>query len=392
MEVIFPFCFSIVRQKATTTPLERRYQHEKENHFSAHYLCYDDPLFSAVAADEPASQLTIEEILNEYHQKAMEAQTFSKSDSATTWSRNNSSNTKTLEQETVETLTLAGYEAYSVTASNYGQLEADLNTDFAEMGLDPDSSYIMVINDEASQISVGRAAGGSDIVQNPGDMDGGSGIRYTYEGTTYTMRSVTIASNADSCLRLSTSYAFLEENDSADYISDVLSFLASWGIDSVCYGLPVTGVYTLWQNWSVDEVYSVLDESKPNLLAATSWTLRYTQVWDDALGRWVTSQCSSYANTNARVTGYVYNNESAEFDVIDSGNKSVTVYSSYYNSYEYYALAARGFIEGVIYRDYANVGFYFFNSNDVCINIDGSPLFIHEESSRSVFPIYEYVD
>ena len=42
---------------------------------------------------------------------------------------------------TVETLNEAGYEAYNVTADNYDTLEDQLQTDFAEMGLDPNGSY-----------------------------------------------------------------------------------------------------------------------------------------------------------------------------------------------------------------------------------------------------------
>lgn len=346
------------------------------------------PLSSAVAADNTTVTPTIEEILNEYREKTFEAQTQEETNTAATYSRRSSGSTQTLEQETVNTLTDAGYEAYNVTADNYDSLEASLKTDFSSMGLDPDSSYIMVIDDTASS----RAIGGSDIVQDPGDLSGGSGIRHTYNGVTYTMRSVTIASNDDPSLIISSAYAILEEKDTADHVSDVLSFLFSWGIDSLCFGLPVTSAYSLWSNWSSTEVYYVLDSSKPTLMAATNWNLRYTQVWDDILGRWATTQCSSYAQTNARVTGYVYNYGIGAFDVIDSGNKTATVYSYYYNRYDRYDLAAKGFIEEVVYRDYCDVGFYFFNNNDVCINADGSPLFVHKETAKALFPYYEYED
>ena len=42
------------------------------------------PFSSAVAADEPTSQPTIEEILNEYHQKAFEAKTANDNGDAST--------------------------------------------------------------------------------------------------------------------------------------------------------------------------------------------------------------------------------------------------------------------------------------------------------------------
>lgn len=107
----------------------------------------------AVAADAVSEPPTIEEILNEYHLKAFDSQTQGDTDTASTWSRRGS-NAKTLEQETVDTLTDAGYEAYNVTTDNFEYLEAELNTDFAGMGLDPNGSYIVVIHGEEQTESV----------------------------------------------------------------------------------------------------------------------------------------------------------------------------------------------------------------------------------------------
>lgn len=70
---------------------------------------------------------TIEEILNDYHSKAFEAQTAQ--EEAGTYSRSASGTVKTLEQETVEQLTAAGYEAYNVTGDNFDSLEDSLQTD-----------------------------------------------------------------------------------------------------------------------------------------------------------------------------------------------------------------------------------------------------------------------
>ena len=292
----------------------------------------------------------------------------------------------------MDTLTEAGYEAYNVTADNYDTLEAELQTDFAGMGLNPEGSYIIVVHgDEPTAANSNARTGGDDIIIDPGDPGSGSGIQHTYEGITYTMRSVAIASNTDSDLHFSKSYVLLDEKDTSEYISEFLSFLSSWGIDALCYSLPVSGSYELWSNWSNTEEYSVLDQTAPSLITATSWNLRYTQVWDDQLNRWITTQCSSYAETNARVTGYVYNSNKGEtggYDVIDSGNKSATLYSYYYNRYDRYDLAAKGYVEGVIYRDYTDVGFYFFNNNDVSFNADGSPSFVHEETTRALYPAY----
>lgn len=70
-----------------------------------------------VAADNPSVTPTNEEILNEYHTKAFEAQTAAESGDTSAYARRGSS--QTLELETVDALTNAGYEAYNVTGKNY---------------------------------------------------------------------------------------------------------------------------------------------------------------------------------------------------------------------------------------------------------------------------------
>lgn len=65
------------------------------------------PFSPAVAADEMSAKPTVEEILSEYHQKAFEQEMQGDTDTASAWSRRGGS-TKTLEQETVDTLNNAG--------------------------------------------------------------------------------------------------------------------------------------------------------------------------------------------------------------------------------------------------------------------------------------------
>lgn len=85
---------------------------------------------------------TIEEILNEYHQKSFREQTTGIS---------LCSDGKTLEEETVEALNNAGYEAYHVTEDNYHDLQTALQTDFESMGLSSNSSYIITFSGDENQ-------------------------------------------------------------------------------------------------------------------------------------------------------------------------------------------------------------------------------------------------
>ena len=72
----------------------------------------------AVAAEDAPAKPTIEEILSEYHQKAFDAQIIGEVQTAAANSRHSGSYSKTLEEETVDTLNAAGYEAYNITADN----------------------------------------------------------------------------------------------------------------------------------------------------------------------------------------------------------------------------------------------------------------------------------
>lgn len=100
--------------------------------------------------------------------------------------------------------------------------------------------------------------------------------------------------------------------------------------------------------------------------------------------------------TNAHVMGGIRNNTTNEIVDLSSGSKTATIYSTYYNNYGRYDIAAEAYIRSIadnetyVYRDYAEVGFYFFNDDGECINADGSPLFICQETPRALYPYYDY--
>ena len=122
-------------------------------------------LSPAVTADEMSAKPTVEEILSEYHRNAFESRANGDTETSSTWSHRNV-NAKTLEQETVDTLNNAGYEAYIVTTDNYETLEAELKTDFNAMGLDPNGEYIVVISG-ANQAETNSAATLTALVDDP---------------------------------------------------------------------------------------------------------------------------------------------------------------------------------------------------------------------------------
>ena len=166
----------------------------------------------AVAAeDAPAEpKPTVEEILNDFHQKAFAAESANERGAAATYSRSSNSDNDNLVQETVDTLNAAGYEAYNVTASNYETLETELKTDFASMGLDPSGSYIVVISgeDDSNSANPNSRAGRlpEQIIIDDGYSDPNR-FYYTYEGVTYSMRYVTVTL-ADTTMPLKQDFNF----------------------------------------------------------------------------------------------------------------------------------------------------------------------------------------
>lgn len=350
------------------------------------------PFSSAVAADEPTLQPTIEEILNDYHKKAFEAQ-MQEETGAAAYARNGSSSSKTLEQETVDTLTAAGYEAYNVTADNYSSLEATLKMDFSDLGLIPGDSYIMVINGNTSQSFAGRAVGGSDIVQNPGDWEGGSGFNYIYNGNTYTMRQVIITSGDESCLKKETICRPSELRDWTDFAGTFFEALAYFAIDKVTEPIPMGSILSMTAELLSNEEYILEEGDTTHLYASCVWTRKYLQVWNEEFSYWHTAQCSTYASAKAKVVvGLVYSNEIEDYEWVDTPLMSRIIYSDFYNNYDIRCIrAVHGLLQDTTYIDYAgDIGFSFYDNTGASITTDGTPLFTLKESISYLLPKYDY--
>lgn len=335
-------------------------------------------LATASAADTPS----IEAILNNYHQKSFEAQ----QDADDTSSRSRStSNQKTLEEETVDTLTAAGYEAYNVTASNYDELEAALQTDFAEMGLSEDCSYVVVVSGEdtsTSNSSGQRATGSSyDIVPAP-DGSGASSFTYTYNGTTYTMRFILFTSTTGQYMVKTGSYALYADDDSL--VMTILSDVSAYAVAALTSGVASTliSIATLLAGWMPTSDYVELGENGETLHAQTGWTCSAIQIWNSSQNRWVTAQCSAYAVTSAKIAGWVWDADANASVWTEGDATTFTTYSPLYMQYfERYDDAVEAYINGTKSYDHTgDIDFYFSTTAGVLLTgSDGSPLFSHLE-------------
>ncbi|MBO5323032.1 MAG: hypothetical protein J6A88_02895 [Oscillospiraceae bacterium] len=356
----------------------------------------------AVAAeDAPAEpKPTVEEILNDFHQKAFAAESANECETAAAYSRSSSSGNDSLVQETVDTLNAAGYEAYNVTSSNYDALETELKTDFASMGLDPNGSYIIVIEDEDDTNSnnpnsrVGNLPA-YDLV-DPGDST--NKFRYTYEGVEYRLRRIYLTAATESDLRISTKFEFSKIRNISDYVADILGTTLSLGIDAIANkyvpGLPLSSILGLMVDWATDDPLSILDPEDVIMYAATCWTRDYFQVKNTANDTWYTAHYVSYAVSSARcVGGYVYNPDTNSYVFAGGIEHSVTTYSTCYDDMERRkSNAVQAFLGG--YTNYCctgDINFYLINDSGVVnFNGDTDPLFTHKETSVDYIPRTDY--
>ena len=300
------------------------------------------PLSSAVAADATSAPPTVEEILSEYHRKAFEAQTQTETNTASTWSRRGTE--KTLEQETVDTLTEAGYEAYNVTADNYDTLEAELQTDFAGMGLNPEGSYIIVVHGE-EQSGTNSNARNSDVPSYDQELEGGSNslFEYTYNGVTYTMRYVTVTSTENSHLREVDDVRLNDalSPDNVLEIVDMSSSIVGYLSDLILVGEVATSVSLITTPISISMLLlGLLPDYSPkmtDLIRMTgkcNWTVKYTQIYDFDAQEWFLSAGVEYVVVQKYVDYEIQNPETDLLDKHTVYYDNETLYSALYNDPE----------------------------------------------------------
>ena len=287
-----------------------------------------------VAADNVSAPPTIEEILSDFHQKAFEAQMTAEADAPSTYSRGSSVGSKTLEQETVDTLNAAGYTAYNVTGDNYDSLESTLKTDFSAMGLSKNSSYIVVISGEDSSNSNNPNSRLGNIPEYDLIDPGGGGppsFEHTYNGKTYSMRYVTVTAAEDSNLDIPFSYT-IKHSEHSEVWDELLEASLYYAADAFLDNGILGTIISLLTNTTNDSNLHLLESGQVTVIGDTLWTLRYLQVFDKDTNTWVNGQSSEYATSSTFCAGYLYNSETNTSERFVGEETVFTVYSPYYYS------------------------------------------------------------
>lgn len=283
-------------------------------------------LAPAVVADDTVPRRTVEEILNEYHEKAFEAEIAGET-SAATYSPRSGSPEKTLEQETVDTLNAAGYEAYNVTAENYEAIETQLQTSFDDMGLDPNGSYIIAISGEDTENETASGIGARAAVPAP-DWGGSTDtFTHTYNGTTFTMRTITVTSTDDPNYAKATSIDLLSRYGE-NFFSNFADTYISIFLDVICAPIDV-GTFLSLMGLSTEADY-VVRNGTLEFHAGATWHRKFTQVWQSYTESWLSGSAVEYVNIISYCDGLVLNTSTGDFQQVTNNQYNATRYSDYY--------------------------------------------------------------
>lgn len=299
------------------------------------------PAFAVTNNAEPTEAKTIEEILSEYHEKAFLNEVSTDTASPSAYSRTGGTSGKTLEEETVDELIAAGYEAYNVTSANYDILENNLNTNFEELGLDRNGSYIIVISgEEPGSSNNAYTTTGSEPGEDSLDPDDDSFLYY-YEpfDRYFSMRYVWVTCDRQTAsVDVVSTFGALYTNLLAN--NDVTGYVKSNSIYTTGDTLG-----TLRSLWGLD---SSVTYSNPSLTVqcAVDWSRKYIQVLDESINEWAITTHSEYASINTTFTGHYLNSSTSSNDYV-SYRTYTTIYSPNYHNSEEMKVKAVMFITGI---------------------------------------------
>ena len=306
------------------------------------------PVAASVEITEKRRQPAVENILDEYH-----------SDLVLTTSKNQNSNNDLSrendlkKQKVIQDLRQAGYEAYELKAETYATLEDTLKTDFDDINLDVNSSYIIAVSGEENA----EAMRDSNDVGTPG-----SSFTYTYNGREYTMRYLTITAADVSGYGKASSVNILQSK-SATVIQNCLDAAVSAYFDALT-PIPFGTIASILGLTIVD--FSTAATSTLSLYAGTNWTRVYTQVWSPNYEMWMFASCVEKAKCSSYVTGQYYAASTNSYQQIHTNQVSETKYSNEYYNYTWRKrTAAQAYQASLTTYDFVGDVDYKYNGNTV---------------------------
>jgi len=290
----------------------------------------------AFAECASADQSTLHEnklysIIDNYHTQKFLLSNNILSRNATAEKPSLTTETAVLLRNTISDLRNAGYEAFVVTEQNHSDIGNKLSTDFSELDFDGGLSYIAVVH-------------GDEAPSQKGDLSSreytSAQFTYTYNGTTYTMRYLTLFADYTGAAR-TTTVDMLEPS----WASPLNNFLNS-SISAIIsmYSAPLGFIYSM-AGIDLTEVISQT-ESSLTLHAGVNWTRTYTQIYDSSEGSWLYGSMVEYAKATSYFSGLIYYESTNSMAPVDDSLVERTLYSEHYSDFEW---RKEGAVLGIYY-------------------------------------------
>lgn len=251
-----------------------------------------------------------------------------------------------IQSETVSALREIGYEAYDVNPQTFEEIETELKTDLTEAGLSEEGAYIITINEE-SFIYPDAA------VSDP--------FSHTYNGTTYSLRWMTVRHTDDPAFE-KYSYENILNDNNRDVIINFLDAAvgmyvgAIWeplGTMSSLLGLSIAD---FWESQSAYCIYN----------ASSIWARRYTQVWSNYDQAWAFGCYVEEVTTSSYMNGWYYNSVTHTQQPLVVNEQSRTIDSPRADDWDWRKnYAVIGYLNSYIYPDITGDVEYYYDGDAI---------------------------
>lgn len=259
-----------------------------------------------------ASTQSVDDILSDFHVEILDA-VLERQDGRTV--NGVSDNSDNIRHETVQKLQKLGYSAYEVTGSTYDDIQEVLRTDLSALGLKKNCSYVIVVGDDSNRPSQSRSTIGSTY-------------NYTYNGTTYKMRTVKITSADDPNYQQASSVNLLSSHSDS-----VVQALLDATISAYTSVIGVPKVFgTIASLTGLTKVNLTSSKSTAVFHAGSTWTRTFTQVWDDNFSAWTYGSSIEYVTKVCHINGLKYNSSLDCYEEYTSGKQQDVTKSPHYDS------------------------------------------------------------
>lgn len=307
-------------------------------------LTIGNTVFAVNQSNENSDAISVKDaIIKDYREKLLNV-TFSIEEKISKHIGNNVNSDENIileiQAETVSELKNAGYEAYDVNSQSFKSVELALNTDLTEAGLNPNGKYIILVEGEKNDNEVSTREAVS------------SSFTHVYNGTTYTLRWMTVYATDDPLMKKADSKNIIKNETSRNAIINCIDT----GISAYLSAIPTRinwGTIASLVGFTIEDFAPSMG-STMTYQAATEWTRRYAQVWNSYDNAWQFGSCVEEVSMNSKISGYYYNSNTLDYVDVYKPNPIEVRYSPKFNNFDWRKnYAVIGYLNSYIYWDSA---------------------------------------